>query len=107
MENPFTISVEELKNRLDRKEDLCILDVREQNEFEYCNIGGLLIPLGELPGRLQELDAEREIVVLCHHGNRSWHATQFLLRSGFSKVKNISGGIEAWALRVDPSVKRY
>jgi rhodanese-related sulfurtransferase len=105
--NPYAISVEELKERLDRNDDLLILDVREPFEYDLCNIGGTLIPLGQLPARLNELDRETEIAVLCHHGSRSWRATLFLLQAGFTAVKNISGGIDAWSQYVDPSVKRY
>jgi sulfur-carrier protein adenylyltransferase/sulfurtransferase len=105
--NPPAISVEELKVRLDRKDEFVILDVREPYEVALCNLGGTHIPLGQLPARLAELDRNREILVLCHHGSRSWRATLFLLESGFSNVKNITGGIDAWSEYVDPSVKRY
>ena len=101
------ISVEDLKNRLDRGDDIVILDVRELAEHRFSNIGGTLIPLGQLSGRLHELDPEREIAVLCHHGTRSRMASGFLIQSGFRRVWNITGGIEAWSLRVDPSVRRY
>jgi rhodanese-related sulfurtransferase len=104
---PFALSVEELKERLARGEEIVILDVREKDEFEYANIGGKWIPLGELPMRLSELDREREICVLCHHGVRSARATEFLRRSGFAKVLNISGGIDAWSERIDPSIRKY
>jgi rhodanese-related sulfurtransferase len=101
------ISVEELKQRLDRKENVLILDVREPSEVRFANIGGLFIPLRELPGRLGEIDKDREIAVLCHHGNRSARAVQFLLQSGFPRVKNVAGGIDAWSERVDANVRRY
>jgi adenylyltransferase/sulfurtransferase len=101
------ISVKELKARLDRNEDIIILDVRQRHEYNLTNIGGVLIPLGELPARFGELDRAREIAVLCHHGVRSMRATEFLLRCGFTNVKNIEGGIDAWSRLVDPSVKRY
>lgn len=101
------ISVEELKQRLDRKEKILVLDVREPFEFQHANIGGTLIPLGQLEGRLDAIDKNQEIAVLCHHGIRSARAVEFMLRSGFRHVKNITGGIDAWSQRVDPGVRRY
>ncbi len=101
------ISVEELKQRLDRKEKILVLDVREPFEYQHANIGGMLIPLGELQDRLDAIDREQEIAVLCHHGNRSARAVQFMLRSGFRNVKNITGGIDSWSQRVDPGIRRY
>lgn len=101
------ITVEELKVRMDRGEDFILLDVREPVEFRICNLGGTLIPMGQLPARLKELDSSKEIAVLCHHGNRSRSATEFLLRSGFPRAVNVAGGIEAWAERIDPATPRY
>jgi rhodanese-related sulfurtransferase len=101
------ISVEELKQRLDQQEKILVLDVREPFEFQQANIGGLLIPLGELQDRLDAIDREQEIAVLCHHGNRSARAVQLMLRAGFRNVKNITGGIDSWAQRVDPGIRRY
>jgi molybdopterin/thiamine biosynthesis adenylyltransferase/rhodanese-related sulfurtransferase len=101
------IQVEELKRRLDAKEDLFVLDVREPHEYQICNIGGYLIPLNDLPNRVHELDSSREIVVHCKMGGRSAKAVAFLQQSGFSKVHNLAGGITAWAERVDPKVPKY
>ncbi len=101
------LSVNELKGKLDRKQPITVLDVREPSEFQICNIGGLLIPLGVLPLRLNELDPESEIAVICHHGNRSRWAVDFLHQRGYSRAKNVTGGIEAWANSVDPSLRRY
>lgn len=97
----------ELKTRLDQGEDVMILDVRDPEEYALTNIGGKHIPLGDLSQRFQELDPEKEIVVLCHHGMRSAHAVGFLKSHGFSKVNNLSGGIEEWSLTVDPTILRY
>src|SRR5258707_4319333 len=72
------MTVKELKSRLDNKEDIFILDVREPNEYQICNLGGHLIPLKELPGRVEELDASKEIVVHCKMGGRSSRAVEFL-----------------------------
>jgi adenylyltransferase/sulfurtransferase len=101
------ISVEELKRRLDRGDDLFVLDVREPHEYQICNLGGYLIPLNDLPKRVSELDSSREIVVHCKMGGRSAKAADFLGQSGFTKVHNLTGGINAWAERIDPKVPKY
>jgi len=101
------MTVEELKQRLDRGDDLFVLDVREPHEYQICNIGGHLIPLNDLPKRVSELDASREIVVHCKLGGRSAKAVDFLRQSGFSRVHNLAGGITAWSERVDPKVPKY
>jgi adenylyltransferase/sulfurtransferase len=103
----FEISPEELKARLDRGDDLLVLDVREPHEREIAALPGELIPLGELPGRVHELDSSRELVVYCKMGGRSAKAVEFLRSSGFRKVKNLAGGIDAWAARIDPGMPRY
>jgi sulfur-carrier protein adenylyltransferase/sulfurtransferase len=101
------IQVEELKRRLDAGEDVFVLDVREPHEYQICNIGGHLIPLGDLPKRIHELDSSREIVAHCRSGTRSAKAVNFLRQAGFRKVHNLSGGILAWADRVDPKMPKY
>jgi len=101
------IQVEELKRRLDAKEDLFVLDVREPHEYQICNIGGHLIPLGDLPRRVNELDSSREIVAHCRSGVRSAKAVDFLQQAGFKKVHNLAGGILAWADRIDPKMPKY
>jgi rhodanese-related sulfurtransferase len=84
------------------------LDVREPFEHAAASIGGaVLIPMREIPGRTAELDREKEIVVFCHHGSRSAMVVDFLRRQGFAGAINMSGGIDAWSLVVDPSVPRY
>jgi adenylyltransferase/sulfurtransferase len=97
----------ELKARLDRGDDLYILDVREPHEYQICNIKGHLLPLGELPRRLHELDSSREIVAHCRSGKRSAEAVDFLRKAGFRKIYNLKGGILAWSDEVDPSVPKY
>ena len=99
--------VEELKRRLDRGEDLFILDVREPHEYKIANLGGHLIPLNELPKRIHELDSSREIVAHCKMGGRSAKAVDFLKQSGFTRVHNLAGGINAWADRVDRTMPKY
>jgi len=92
------ITVNELKQRLDAGEKLNIIDVREQHEYDAFNIGAKLIPLGELPGRLNELNElkNEEIIVHCRSGARSNNAKQFLEDYGFSNVRNLLGGMLAW-----------
>jgi len=101
------ITPKELKARLDRGDDLFILDVREPHEFQICNLKGHLIPLGELPRRVHELDSSREIVAHCRSGKRSAEAIDFLRKAGFKKILNLRGGILAWSDEVDPSVPKY
>jgi len=101
------ITARELKERLDRGDDVFILDVREPHEYQICNLKGHLIPLGELPRRVHELDSAREIVVHCKSGKRSAQAVDFLRQAGFRKVYNLHGGILSWSTQVDPSVPRY
>ncbi len=105
--NAPDIQVEELKQRLDAGENIFVLDVRDEHEYEISNIGGHLIPLPELPRRIHELDSNREIVAICKMGARSAKAVQILRQSGFAKVRNLSGGINAWSDRVDPKVRKY
>ncbi len=101
------MQVEELKLRLDAREDLYILDVREPHEYQTASLGGHLIPLNDLPRRVNELDPNREIVVHCKSGGRSTKAVEFLRQQGFKNVKNLSGGITAWSERIDPKVPKY
>jgi adenylyltransferase/sulfurtransferase len=97
----------ELKRRLDAGEDVFVLDVREPHEYQIVNIGAPLIPLGDLPNRLNELDPNREIVIHCKTGGRSQRAAEFLQKSGFKNVVNLAGGITAWATDVDPKLPKY
>jgi len=101
------MTVEELKRRLDAKEDLFVLDVREPHEYQICNLNGYLLPLGDLPKRVHELDSSREIVAHCRSGVRSAKAVDFLRQAGFKKVKNLAGGILAWADKIDPKMPKY
>ena len=101
------ITVEELKQQLDSKKDLFILDVREPHEYQICNLNGYLIPLGDLPKRVHELDSSRDIVAHCRSGVRSGKAVTFLRQAGFKKVHNLTGGILAWADKIDPKMPKY
>jgi rhodanese-related sulfurtransferase len=98
----------ELKARLDRGERVFILDVREPEEIALAPFPGAThIAMGDVPARLQELDPDRETVVVCHHGIRSAQVATYLLRMGFEQVKNLAGGIDAWSETADPSTPRY
>jgi len=101
------MTVEELKQQLDSKKDLFILDVREPHEYQICNLNGYLIPLGDLPKRVHELDSSRDIVAHCRSGVRSGKAVTFLRQAGFKKVHNLTGGILAWADKIDPKMPKY
>jgi len=107
-ENQWETTVEELKRRLDRHEDLFILDVRNPEEYQICRIpGSTLLPLPQLAQRFGELDPARELIVHCKSGMRSLKATQFLRAQGFRNVKNLKGGILAWADKIDPAMPQY
>ena len=101
------LSVKDLKKRMDAGENLFIIDVREPFEYQIANIGGKLIPQGEVPQRLAEIDRDREIIVQCKSGGRSQRIAEFLKQSGYAKVANVSGGILAWSDQIDPSVPKY
>lgn len=97
-----------LKDWADAKKKFVLVDVREPQEFEIAAIpGAKLIPLGQLAGRVSELDTADEIVLQCHHGSRSARAQAALAKFGFKKTYNLAGGIDAWATDVDPSMPRY
>ena len=101
------ITPRELKARLDRGDEVFILDVREPHEYQICNLRGHLIPLGDLPRRVHELDSSREIVAHCRSGKRSAEAVDLLRKAGFRKIWNLKGGILAWSDEVDPSLPKY
>ena len=104
----FEISPPELKRKMDRKDGFFLLDVREPHEVQICQIpGSRLIPLGQVPARVHELNSADDIVVYCRSGQRSGKAVDFLKKAGFRKVKNLRGGILAWSDQVDPSVPKY
>jgi rhodanese-related sulfurtransferase len=97
-----------LKQRIERGDRFLILDVREPFEIELAPFPGAThIPMGEIPARIRELDPGRETVVVCHHGVRSAQVAIWLARSGFERVLNLSGGIEAWSCEADPATPRY
>ena len=103
------ISVETLKKKMDEKEDLFILDVREPHEYPIANLGAPLIPVGDIERRISELSAykDREVIVHCRSGARSQKAALMLRNAGFTNVSNLTGGILAWADRVDTTMPKY
>jgi adenylyltransferase/sulfurtransferase len=106
--NQGEIDVVELKAKIDRGDDFVLIDVREPHEYRICNIpGARLIPLGEFPKRVGELDAASDIVIHCRSGVRSAKACAVLRQAGFQHVRNVVGGILAWSDKVDPSMPKY
>ena len=100
--------MEQLKARLDGQDAPFILDVREPQEYQICNIpGSTLIPLGELPSRLHELEGRGEMIVHCKSGARSAKAVKLLREAGFAQAKNLRGGILRWIDAVDPTLPKY
>jgi adenylyltransferase/sulfurtransferase len=106
--NEGEIEVKEVKSKLDRGDDFLLIDVREPHEHQICNIPqAKLIPLGQVPQRLGELDPAADIVVHCKSGMRSAKACGILRQAGFQRVRNMKGGILAWSDQVDPTVAKY
>ena len=105
----MNITPMELKARLDRGEKLRLIDVREVDEWTLGHLPHAeLIPLSEFQKRAtEELSPDENLVLYCHHGMRSARAQAYLKAQGFSSVLNLTGGIDAWALQVDPALKRY
>ena len=102
------ITVEELKRRHDAGDDVVLLDVREPDEIETASIPwATVIAMREIPARLDEIPRNKPVVVMCHHGARSERVAQFLEANGYENPINLAGGIDAWAISVDPSVPRY
>ena len=102
------MNVKELADRIKAGDAPQIIDVREPSEYAYARIpGAMLKPLGDFREWAQELDKDREYVLQCHTGSRSWQAAYLLERMGLTQVYNLSGGIDAWSMHVDPSVPRY
>ncbi len=104
----FDVTPVALKALIDRGEHVVLVDVRETYEYELCHLeGARLLPLGQLSARMGELDKEGEIIVYCHVGVRSTQAVSLLRKAGFPKVRNLQGGIDAWARIVEPGMPKY
>ena len=102
------ISIDEFSKIQDSMDKIKLLDVREPGEYEICNLNNSkLIPLGDLTSRVHELDTADDIIVYCHHGMRSLQATRILKGMGYKRVRNLAGGIDAWAAKFDEKMPRY
>ena len=104
----FEITVQELQAKQNVGTDWVLLDVREQEEVELVQLpNSVHIPMGDIPSRLHELDPDSEIVVYCHHGVRSLQVVHFLHQHDFEHVVSLAGGIDAWAIEIEPEMTRY
>ena len=104
----FEISAAKVNTMLKLGEKFTLLDVREPWEYEKARIAGsTFIPMREIPARIAEVDEDKELVALCHHGGRSMQVAMFLEKQGFKRVHNLVGGIDAWSRTVDPAVPLY
>jgi len=102
------ISVQELKQMMDRKDDFQLIDVREMNEYEYCRIeGSRHIPIGEVLSRVDELNHHMDVIFHCKTGGRSGAMVNALMARGYKNVVNLKGGIMAWSEEIDPTVPTY
>lgn len=102
------ISVTELKEWRDSGKDFQLIDVREPHEYDICNLGGELIPMGEIVDNIEKISKDKTVVMQCRSGGRSGQVVQFLeSQHGFTNLINLKGGILAWSDQVDPSVPKY
>ena len=98
----------ELKRMLDSRDDFQLIDVREENEFDICNINGLLIPMGEIPDNLDKISKEKPVVIHCRSGKRSANVIDYWESNfGYTNLYNLTGGILAWADEIDPTLTKY
>ncbi|WP_298866886.1 rhodanese-like domain-containing protein [uncultured Gimesia sp.] len=108
--DPLEIDCQTVKQKLDSNHRFLLLDCREQDEYDTVNIAeSQLLPMSEIQQRVSELDKHRseEIIVFCHHGMRSMQVTSWMLQEGFTNVKSMQGGIDAWSCQIDNSKLRY
>ena len=102
------LSCSDVAERLGSEDPPLLLDIREPWEIQLSSLpGAMLIPMGDLPARLDDVPRDRNVVVMCHHGNRSAMIVQWLNSQGFERVANLDGGIDAWSKTVDPSIPLY
>ena len=101
-------TVAELKEMIDRGDDFQLIDVREPNEFEICNLKGELIPMGEIPANADKISKDKPVIIHCRSGVRSARMINYLEENnGFTNLYNLKGGILAWASEIDPSMPKY
>jgi rhodanese-related sulfurtransferase len=106
--NDLEITPAEAKQRLDRGENLVLIDVREPWEFEICRIQrAKLIPMGTVPANLQFLDVDEDVICYCHHGVRSMDVAVWLRGQGVERARSLAGGIDRWSAEIDPKIPRY
>lgn len=102
------LDVRELKALVESGVDLQLLDVREDWEHGVCLIpNSIKLPMGQIPARVGEIDSDRPVVAICHHGARSLRVTMWLRQQGFARAINLKGGVDAWAREVDQTMARY
>jgi len=101
------ISVQEVDQKIKNGDDFQLIDVRNEEEREFCHIGGTFIPLPELETRFEEISKDKEVIVYCRSGGRSLGAAQFLKSKGYADPKNMTGGILAWSDSVDSNIPKY
>ena len=101
------ITAKELKSLIDSGADYQLIDVREQNEYDFSNIGGELIPLNTVPQHMDKISKDKQVIVHCRSGARSANAITFLEQNGFKDLYNLKGGILAWSDDVDPTIQKY
>ncbi len=101
------ISVQELKQIIDNKEDFQLIDVREPHEYEICNLGAPLIPMNEVPDNLDKISKDKKLVIHCRSGARSGRIVEYLEQAGYTNAHNLKGGILEWADKIDPTMPKY
>ena len=102
------ITVQQLKEMQNNKEDFQLIDIREEYEFDICNLGGQLIPMGEVADNIEKIDRNKKVVVHCRSGKRSASVIQMLEQQhGFTNLINLKGGIMAWAEEIDQEMAKY
>lgn len=101
------ITVSELKRLKDRNADFQLIDVREEQELEICNLGGDSIPMGDIMDNLDKISKTKQVILLCKRGNRSGAICQVLEAEGFTNIYNLKGGILAWSDEIDPTIAKY
>ncbi len=110
MPHPLEVDCASVKGMLDAGQPFLFLDCREKNEFDHVRIAGTtLLPMSELAGRVTELESQKSapIVIHCHHGGRSLRVANWLTQQGFTNAKSMAGGIDEWAVSIEPGMARY
>ena len=108
MSNFKEIDIQTLKSKLDDNDDFILIDVREDQELKVCKIDRAIhIPMGVVPARLNDIDSDKPVVVMCKSGGRSAQVCQYLNENGYSNIYNLNGGITSWALEIDSDMATY